>query len=73
MELSLAANTTFVDMRAVSARGFLRPVAERTKARALLHVALGLSAGALAGSRACRAATSRRCCSRAGCSSSRGC
>ena len=37
MELTLAANTTFVDMRSVSARGFLRPVAERTKARALLH------------------------------------
>jgi ABC-type sugar transport system ATPase subunit len=37
MELTLAANTTFVDMRSVSARGFLRPVAERSKARALLH------------------------------------
>jgi ABC-type sugar transport system ATPase subunit len=37
MELTLAANTTFVDMRAVSARGFLRPVVERVKARALLQ------------------------------------
>ena len=37
MELTLAANTTFVDMRSVSARGFLRPAAERTKARTLLH------------------------------------
>jgi simple sugar transport system ATP-binding protein/ribose transport system ATP-binding protein len=37
MELTLAANTTFVDMRAVSARGFLRPVVERMKARALLQ------------------------------------
>jgi ABC-type sugar transport system ATPase subunit len=37
MELTLAANTTFVDMRSVSARGFLRPVAERAKARTLLH------------------------------------
>ena len=31
MELTLAANTTFVDMSSVSARGFLRPAAERTK------------------------------------------
>ena len=37
MELTLAANTTFVDMSSVSARGFLRPAAERTKARTLLH------------------------------------
>ena len=37
MELTLAANTTFVDMRSVSARGFLRPVVERAKARTLLH------------------------------------
>ena len=37
MELTLAANTTFVDMRTVSAKGFLRPSAERAKARALLH------------------------------------
>jgi ABC-type sugar transport system ATPase subunit len=37
MELTLAANTTFVDMHSVSAKGFLRPAAERTKARKLLH------------------------------------
>jgi ABC-type sugar transport system ATPase subunit len=37
MELTLAANTTFVDMRAVSAKGFLRRGAERAKARRLLQ------------------------------------
>jgi ABC-type sugar transport system ATPase subunit len=37
MELSLAANTTFTHMETVSRRGFLRPLVERSKARALLH------------------------------------
>jgi ABC-type sugar transport system ATPase subunit len=37
MELTLAANTTFVDMSTVSARGFLRRAAERSKARILLQ------------------------------------
>ena len=39
MELSLAANTTFVDMRAVSARASCGRAAERSTARALLRVA----------------------------------
>ncbi len=37
MELTLAANTTFTHMHAVSKRGFLRPLVERSKARALLQ------------------------------------
>jgi simple sugar transport system ATP-binding protein/ribose transport system ATP-binding protein len=37
MELSLAANTTFTHMKTVSKRGFLRPLAERSKSRALLQ------------------------------------
>ncbi len=38
MELSLAANTTFAHMSAVSSRlGFVRPMLERTKSRALLQ------------------------------------
>ena len=51
MELSLAANTTFVDMRAVSRRGFLRPCAERTKARAPAAVAVGRSVDGLGAGR----------------------
>jgi ABC-type sugar transport system ATPase subunit len=37
MELSLAANTTFTHMETVSKRGFLRPLTERSKSRALLQ------------------------------------
>jgi ABC-type sugar transport system ATPase subunit len=37
MELTLAANTTFTHMHTVSKRGFLRPLVERSKARALLQ------------------------------------
>ena len=47
MQLTLAANTTFVDMRSVSARGFLRPVAERTKARDPAAGAVGPSVDGL--------------------------
>ncbi len=44
MELSLAANTTFTHMETVSKRGFLRPLAERSKSRALLQALVGPSA-----------------------------
>jgi simple sugar transport system ATP-binding protein/ribose transport system ATP-binding protein len=37
MELSLAANTTFTHTETVSRRGFMRPLEERRKARALLQ------------------------------------
>jgi simple sugar transport system ATP-binding protein/ribose transport system ATP-binding protein len=37
MELSLAANTTFTHMDTVSRHGWLRPLVERSKSRALLH------------------------------------
>ena len=70
MELSLAANTTFSDVPAVSARGVLRRGVERSRTRQLLE---SLSVDPpLPGARAkSLSGGSRRCSSPAGCSSAR--
>ena len=75
MELSLAANTTFADLRSVASRvGILRRRARAPpKTRQLLESLTSTRRSRRRRSAASRAATSRRSCSPAGCSATRGC
>ena len=73
LDLSLAANTTFANLDAVSTRKLLRRGDERERSRELLD-RVGVDPPApSAPRRASPAATSRSSCSPAGCSANRGC